>query len=134
MGTFVVLLRGINVGGHNKLPMADLRAALTTDGLADVRTYIQSGNVVLTAPAADAEVVGAQVRSVIATDFGLDIPAIALTADELAGSSHAEPVPRRARPAARARHRPAARSRRGASSTRRPSARPPPPPRAPATR
>ncbi|HEY9556220.1 MAG TPA: DUF1697 domain-containing protein, partial [Acidimicrobiales bacterium] len=41
----VALLRGINVGGRNKVPMADLRAALEDDGLQSVRTYIQSGNV-----------------------------------------------------------------------------------------
>src|SRR3546814_7785268 len=42
---YVALLRGINVGGRNKVPMADLRAALEDDGLQSVRTYIQSGNV-----------------------------------------------------------------------------------------
>jgi uncharacterized protein (DUF1697 family) len=42
----VAFIRGINVGGKNKLPMADLRAALTAAGYGDVHTYIQSGNVV----------------------------------------------------------------------------------------
>jgi uncharacterized protein (DUF1697 family) len=42
---YVALLRGINVGGRNLVPMADLRAAFEEDGHADVRTYIQSGNV-----------------------------------------------------------------------------------------
>ena len=93
MGTFVVLLRGINVGGHNKLPMADLRAALTAAGLEDVQTYIQSGNVIVSAEAANADVVGAQVRSVIATDFGLDVPSMALTADELADVARQNPYP-----------------------------------------
>lgn len=46
MHTFVALLRGINVGGRNAVPMAALRTALTELGLDDVRTYIQSGNVV----------------------------------------------------------------------------------------
>src|SRR3546814_10908006 len=45
MHRYVALLRGINVGGRNKVPMADLRAALEDDGLKSVRTYIQSGNV-----------------------------------------------------------------------------------------
>src|SRR3546814_5103926 len=44
---YVALLRGINVGGRNKVPMAELRAALEDDGLQSVRTYIQSGNVLL---------------------------------------------------------------------------------------
>lgn len=47
MHTYVVLLRGINVGGKNKVPMAELRTCLEGLGFADVRTYIQSGNVIL---------------------------------------------------------------------------------------
>ena len=45
--TYLVLLRGINVGGKNKVPMADLKSLLTDLGFTDVTTYIQSGNVVL---------------------------------------------------------------------------------------
>jgi uncharacterized protein (DUF1697 family) len=48
---FVVLLRGINVGGHNKLPMKDLREILEALGYDSVQTYIQSGNAVLSAAA-----------------------------------------------------------------------------------
>lgn len=47
MQRFVVLLRGINVGGRNTLPMADLRAMCEGIGCTDVSTYIQSGNVLL---------------------------------------------------------------------------------------
>lgn len=47
MKTYVALLRGINVGGHNKLPMAELRTLLQALGCEHVQTYIQSGNVVL---------------------------------------------------------------------------------------
>ncbi|HXP90937.1 MAG TPA: DUF1697 domain-containing protein, partial [Fibrobacteria bacterium] len=46
MKTWIVLLRGVNVGGNNKLPMKALAAVLEGIGLVDVRTYIQSGNVV----------------------------------------------------------------------------------------
>ena len=48
-GANVALLRGINVGGKNKLPMADLAAMFREAGCDDVRTYIQSGNVVFRA-------------------------------------------------------------------------------------
>ncbi|RLT28327.1 MAG: DUF1697 domain-containing protein [Chloroflexi bacterium] len=48
MPRYVVLLRGINVGGKNKLPMAELKQALIEHGCTEVATYIQSGNVVLT--------------------------------------------------------------------------------------
>jgi uncharacterized protein (DUF1697 family) len=46
MNTFIALLRGINVGGHNKLPMRELVRLLESIGLSNVKTYIQSGNVV----------------------------------------------------------------------------------------
>lgn len=93
MTRFVVLLRGVNVGGSNRLPMADLREALTRDGLASVRTYIQSGNIVLDSPTDEVEVVAARVRSAIAREFGLDVPAIALTAGELRALAGANPYP-----------------------------------------
>ena len=47
MSAFVVLMRGINVGGKNKIPMAELKARLEELGLEGVATYIQSGNVIL---------------------------------------------------------------------------------------
>lgn len=46
MTIWIALLRGVNVGGHNKLPMADFRAMLTSLGFGDVATYIQSGTAV----------------------------------------------------------------------------------------
>jgi uncharacterized protein (DUF1697 family) len=54
MARYVALLRGINVGGNNLIRMADLRACLEADGFDDVRTYIQSGNVVFTASGSSA--------------------------------------------------------------------------------
>ena len=53
MNVYLGLLRGINVGGKNVIPMNDLRDCLTELGLQDVRTYIQSGNVLFRAPSAD---------------------------------------------------------------------------------
>jgi uncharacterized protein (DUF1697 family) len=52
---YVALLRGINVGGKNKVPMADLRDAVEADGHTRVRTYIQSGNVLFESTASAAE-------------------------------------------------------------------------------
>ncbi len=93
MTRFVALLRGVNVGGNNRLPMAELREALSSDGLDSVRTYIQSGNIVLDAPTDEVEVVAARVRSVIARGFGLDIPVVALTAVGLRDLADANPYP-----------------------------------------
>ena len=55
MATHVALLRGINVGGKNKVAMADLREVVAGLGHADVSTYIQSGNVLFSADPADAD-------------------------------------------------------------------------------
>jgi uncharacterized protein (DUF1697 family) len=81
--TYVALLRGINVGGKNKVPMAGLRAALESLGFEEVVTYVQSGNVVFDAPSAKAAEVGARIEKRIAKDFGLDITVVLRTPAEL---------------------------------------------------
>lgn len=53
--TYAALLRGINVSGHKKVPMAELRVLLTELGHRDIRTYLQSGNAVFTTDADDSE-------------------------------------------------------------------------------
>jgi Protein of unknown function (DUF1697) len=68
MATHVALLRGINLGGRNKVAMADLRALVSELGHADAATYIQSGNVLFTAPAdADTTEVARAMTEAIAT-------------------------------------------------------------------
>jgi uncharacterized protein (DUF1697 family) len=64
--THVALLRGINVGGRNKVAMADLRQVMTSLGHADVVTYIQSGNVVFTAEETDTALMAASIEAAIA--------------------------------------------------------------------
>lgn len=73
MNNFVVLLRGINVGGKNKIPMADLKSALHEAGFTDVSTYIQSGNVLLRSPLS-AEAVSAGIEALLPQKFHLDGP------------------------------------------------------------
>jgi uncharacterized protein (DUF1697 family) len=94
MPTHVALLRGINLGGKNKVAMADLRAIVSELGHADVSTYIQSGNVLFTAPpgAAAAEVAAAMTAA-IAAKLGVHSPVIVLTRDELTGIVGANPFP-----------------------------------------
>jgi len=77
----IVLLRGINVGGHNKLPMAELREVCAGLGCADVRTYIQSGNVVCDVPAAAGRTLGRRLAAAIAARWGYDVPVIVRRAD-----------------------------------------------------
>ena len=70
MTTWVVLLRGVNVGGRRKLPMAALRELLAEVGFGNVRTYIQSGNVVLDSPDGDRDSVARSIRDAIEGRFG----------------------------------------------------------------
>jgi uncharacterized protein (DUF1697 family) len=79
----IVLLRGVNVGGRNKLAMAALREALTAIGMREVVTYVQSGNVVLDADAPP-ERLASDCEALIAKRFGLDVAAVVRTRDELA--------------------------------------------------
>jgi len=79
--TFVVLLRGVMPTGKNKVSMAPLRAALSNAGLGNVRTYIQSGNVIATS-ALDRFGVEKLVRNVIRTELGAELAVIARTASE----------------------------------------------------
>jgi uncharacterized protein (DUF1697 family) len=78
----VALLRGINVGGKNKLPMADLAAMFIEAGCGDVQTYIQSGNVVFSTTPGTAKRIPQLVSKTIAERFGLRVPVVLRTADE----------------------------------------------------
>ena len=83
LGSHVALMRGINVGGKNKLPMKDLVALFVEVGCRQVRTYIQSGNVVFEGDAELAERVVTDVPTRIAARFGLSVPVIVRTAEEV---------------------------------------------------
>lgn len=82
--THVALLRGINVGGRNRLPMATLRGLFESAGAADVRTYVQSGNVVFRTDGTDAVELVAAVRAQLDRELGLDAPMTTRTPAELA--------------------------------------------------
>lgn len=80
----VALLRGINVGGKRLLPMKELGALFVAAGCGAVRTYIQSGNVVFTAPPAALDGLVARLEQDIETRFGFRSPVILRSAHELA--------------------------------------------------
>ena len=92
--TYVALLRGINVGGRNLLPMKDLSAIFEGAGCADVRTYIQSGNVVFAASPPAAQQVQAEVARVIAERFGFRVPVVLRSAQDLAKAARDNPFVR----------------------------------------
>ncbi|MEJ2599032.1 MAG: DUF1697 domain-containing protein [Anaerolineales bacterium] len=71
MNTYVILIRGINVGGKNKVPMAGLRKCLEELGFSNVSTYIASGNVILKSDKRAKEV-KAQIEEVLPENFNLD--------------------------------------------------------------
>lgn len=83
MSAVVALLRGINLGSKRRVAMADLRAALTQAGFENVRTLLQSGNVVLDSPESS-DAVARTIEAAIAERFGLDVDVIVRTAAELA--------------------------------------------------
>src|SRR5215472_13724542 len=94
MATHVALLRGINLGGRNKVAMADLRAVVGELGHTGVSTYIQSGNVLLTAPPdAGTPAIAQDMTAAIAAKLGVTAPVVVVTRDELAAIVDANPFP-----------------------------------------
>jgi uncharacterized protein (DUF1697 family) len=85
MTTYVVLLRGVNVGGKNNIPMAALRACLEELGFSNVSTYIASGNVILESDRSSDEI-RTQIEEALPRSFKIDderIKALVLTGDQL---------------------------------------------------
>jgi len=93
MASHVALLRGINVGGRNKVPMADLREVVTSLGHTGVSTYIQSGNVLFSTAEEDNAALAAALESAIEDRFGIWSSVVVLTRDELAQVLAANPYP-----------------------------------------
>jgi uncharacterized protein (DUF1697 family) len=90
--TYVALLRGINVGGNNKVPMADLRKMCSGLGYDNVETYIQSGNVVFDSAASEASVVADMEAGLLST-FGLTLSVVVRSAAELVEIVARNPFP-----------------------------------------
>jgi uncharacterized protein (DUF1697 family) len=88
---YVVLLRGINLGPRNRIAMPALRQELEAAGFEDVKTYVQSGNVVLSSRSSVKRVT-AEVERVIAERFGLDIEVVVRTRAELAAVVKRNPL------------------------------------------
>ncbi|MFK3678340.1 DUF1697 domain-containing protein [Microbacterium sp. NPDC090218] len=93
MSRSVLLLRAVNVSGRNSVPMARLREVLATEtDLADVSTYIASGNIICETPKKP-DTACAAVRSAIHQEFGVDTPVIHRTHAQLVSSESAQPFP-----------------------------------------
>lgn len=89
----VALLRGINVGGRNKLSMDELTSILKRLGLEDVSTYIQSGNVVFSAVDVDERALAARVSEAIAEEKGFSPEVLIMPMEKLEAAAAANPFP-----------------------------------------
>jgi uncharacterized protein (DUF1697 family) len=87
----VIMLRGINLGPTRRVPMAELRALFGDAGYADVRTYVQSGNIVLESGATPAEL-EREAAALITERFGFEVPVVARTARQLAAVVKLNPL------------------------------------------
>jgi uncharacterized protein (DUF1697 family) len=79
MAIWIALLRAVNLGAHNKVNMPALRAALADAGFQDVRTHVQSGNIVTASSHRSESTVCKAVGKVLSDTFSLDVPVIART-------------------------------------------------------
>jgi uncharacterized protein (DUF1697 family) len=85
---YVMLLRGVNVGGQSRVPMLRLREVLTSHGFGDVATYINSGNVVFSSEEVPNE---HEIASLLCGEFGFDVSFLILTAAEVVEIADAIP-------------------------------------------
>jgi len=83
MITYIAFLRGINVGGHKKIKMADLRLLLEGLGYKDVISYIQSGNVIFSSLEKDRGKLENQISKAINTHYGFEVPVLVITRTEI---------------------------------------------------
>ncbi len=83
MNTFIVLLRGVMPSGKNKVPMVRLREVLKEAGFGNVRTYVQSGNVVVDY-GLSAQEIGKYVQELIKKHIGADLVVVVRTGPESA--------------------------------------------------
>ncbi|MFD2726981.1 DUF1697 domain-containing protein [Hyunsoonleella rubra] len=83
MQTYIALLRGINVSGQKKIPMAELRELLSKSGLEHVQTYIQSGNVIFQSEKKNKTKIEDKIHVAIQSHFGFEVPVLVMKPKEL---------------------------------------------------
>src|SRR5580658_1888833 len=84
------MLRGINVGGRNRVAMPELRAVVESLGYRDVRTYVQSGNAVFSGSGKTATV-AERLASAVRDELGVDAPVVVRTSPEMADALRSSP-------------------------------------------
>ena len=93
MATYLALLRGINVGGANKVPMKELRGLFEKLGYEDVQTYLQSGNVIFEGKSSTSKKLAAEIERAIAKAFKPGVSVIVRTHRELERVASGNPFP-----------------------------------------
>jgi len=93
MHTWIVLFRGINVGGKNIIPMAELRALFEDLGFKQVKSYIQSGNVICQSLEPDPVLLRQTIGDAVHARFGVQLPIIILSQSALKAAFEANPFP-----------------------------------------
>ena len=85
MTTYISILRGINVSGHNIIKMDALKQMYEAMGLNNARSYVQSGNVVFESKSGDVKFLAGKISEQIAKEFGYQVPVIVFTKAVLEG-------------------------------------------------
>ncbi len=93
MATYIALLRGINVGGHKKILMADLRTLLEEMDLEKVQTYIQSGNIVFHSEDTDSLAIAKSIELKIWEKYGFDVPVLVKRPEDFTYVMERHPYP-----------------------------------------
>lgn len=96
MTTWIAMLRAVNLGARNKVPMPALREALTDAGLGEVRTYVQSGNIAFTSRHRSPDAVASKVRDVVRREFDVDQPVLVRSIEQIETVIAGNPYPRAA--------------------------------------
>ena len=88
---YVAFLRGINISGKNKVPMAELKKGFEKLDFVEIKTYLNSGNVIFSSDAADTIKITSRIEKMIKNQFGLDIPVFVISKEELEDILHHAP-------------------------------------------
>ena len=83
MRRYIALLRGVNISGKNKVPMAELKKCFETLGFTEVKTWLNSGNVVFSCDEADTAALTDRIERMIQREFSLSIPVLIIPQEEL---------------------------------------------------
>ena len=79
----IAFLRGINISGKNRVPMAELKACFEGLGFTDVKTYLNSGNIAFFSDEDDEDILAGQIEQMIKEKFGIPIPVFVISREEL---------------------------------------------------